>query len=225
MLRADVIPMGIDPTSQWGKIEIDATLAGRRAGGSAADKARGLRDAAPVRTRLARLFGKHTDERAWRKGANGERMTAWWLGRLPEGWHLFNDVPIGERGTNIDHVLVGPAGVFTVNAKNLTGKIWVGSRAILHNGHKTSYLPNALAEARRASRLLAKALDRPIDVYPILAVLADDWTIKEKPTDVLVGPPRAVKDWLVRRPATLSSADVIAISAAVARPSTWQRSR
>lgn len=213
--------MAIDPQEQWASVTIEDTLVGRRAGGSAADKARELREASPVRTRIARLLGVHTDERAWRLGAGRERATAWWLGRLPEGWHQFNDIPVGERGANIDHVIVGPAGVFTVNAKNLTGAVWVASRALLHNGHKTSYLPKAISEAKRAARLLSAVLGRPIEVRPVLAILADDWTIKEKPADVLVEAPRGVKDWLLRQPVVLSSADVIAICAAAAKPATW----
>jgi hypothetical protein len=216
--------MAFDSHDQWETVSIGDSLVGRKAGGSAADKARELRDAAPARTWMARLRGVHTDERAWRRGATGERVTAWWLGRLPAGWHLFNDISVGDRGANIDHVLVGPAGVFTVNAKNLTGKIWVGSRSILHNGHKTSFLPKAVAEAKRASKLLSAALDRPIDVYPIIAILADDWRIKERPTDVWVAAPRGVKDWLRSRPAVLSPAEVTAISAAVNKPATWQPS-
>jgi hypothetical protein len=183
-----------------------------------------LRSDAPVRTRWARLLGSHADERASRWAA-GERATAWWLGRLPDGWNLFNDIPVGDRGSNIDHVIVGPGGVFTVNAKNLTGKVWVASRALRHNGHQTSFLPKAVSEAKRASRLLSSALDRRIDVYPILAILADDWTIKERPTDVLVAPPRGVKDWLRGQPVVIPPAEVVAISAAAAKPGTWQLPR
>jgi hypothetical protein len=214
--------MAFDPDEQWASVTIGDSLVGRKAGASATEKARDLRAADPVRNRLARLLGAHTDESAWRRGATGERATAWWLGRLPADWHLFNDIPVGDRGANIDHVLVGPAGVFTVNAKNLTGKVWVASRSILHNGHKTSFLPKAVAEAKRASRLLSIALDRPIEVYPILAILADDWRIKERPTDVLVAAPRGVKDWLRRQPTVLVPGDVTAISAAVSRPATWR---
>ena len=192
--------MAFDPHDQWESVSIGV---------------------APARTWMARLRGGHTDERAWRRGSTDEGGTAWWLGRLPAGWHLFNDIAV-DRDANIDNVLVGPAGVFTVNAKNLTGKIWVGSRSILHNGHKTSFLPKAVAEAKRASNLLSAALDRPIEAYPVLAILADDWRIKERPTDVLVAAPRGVKDWLRRQPAVLSTADVTAISAAVNEPTTWQ---
>ena len=81
------------------------------------------------------------------KGRYGEQVTAWWLGRLPAGWHIFNDIPVGDRGANIDHLIVGPGGVFTVNAKNLTGKVWVASGSIRHNGHPTDYLSRAGGEA------------------------------------------------------------------------------
>ncbi len=55
----------------------------------------------------------------------------------------------------------------------------------------------------------------------VLAILADEWTIKGSPTDVLVDAPRGVKDWLLRQPAALSAADVIAICATAAKPATW----
>lgn len=217
--------MHVNPNEQWAKVEIADTLVGRRAGGSPATRAHELRRAAPLRTSIARLLGVHTDERAWRKGRTGERVTAWWLGRLPEGWHLLNDVPVGERGANIDHLIVGPAGVFTATAKNLTGKVWIGPRAVRHNGHPTDYLPKSTHEAERASRLLSAALGRTVTVRPVLAILADEWTIKEKPTDVFVGPPRGVKDWLLRLPAVLGPRDVIDIAGAAAKPATWHETR
>jgi hypothetical protein len=64
---------------------------------------------APIRSAVARLLRVHTPERAWRKGASGERWTGWWLSRLPDGWFVFNDIPVGERRANIDHLVVGPA--------------------------------------------------------------------------------------------------------------------
>ena len=43
----------------------------------------------------------------------------------------------------------------------------------------------------------------------LLAILADEWTITQKPSEVTVGSPRWVKDWMVRLPSTLSAHDVI----------------
>lgn len=213
--------MDVDPNEQWARVETGETLVGRRAGTSGTEKARELRAAQPILTRLARVLGVHTDERAWRRGASGERLTGWWLGRLPEGWHVFHDVPVGDAGANIDHLLIGPPGVFTINTKNLTGKVWVGAKSILHNRRRTDFLPKASAEARRASRLLTSAVGRPVEVRGVLAILCDDWTVKQRPADVYVDATRGVRDWMLRQPAVLRTHEVLELAAAASEPGTW----
>jgi Nuclease-related domain len=60
----------------------------------------------------------------WRQGFEGEKATARALRRLKRaGWILVDDVDTG-RG-NIDHLLVGPAGVFLLESKNLHGLLSV----------------------------------------------------------------------------------------------------
>jgi hypothetical protein len=213
--------MGADPNDQRARVELGETLFGRRAGTSAAEKARELRAAQPIRTLLARALRLHTDERAWRKGTNGERVTSWWLGRLPEGWLVFHDIPIGLRGANIDHLVIGPAGVFTINTKNLSGAIVVNPRTLTHNGHRTNLLPKALAEALRAGTLLSAAIGKDVPVRGVLAILADEWTIKQRPSDVFVGGPRGVKHWMLGQPPVLRPSDVIVLAAAASKPGTW----
>lgn len=160
-------------------VRLGDSLVRRRAGQSAADQAAAERTAAPVRTALARVLGVHTDERAWRKGAAGERVIGAELAKLDkERWFVFHDIPIGTQGANVDHLVIGPAGVFTINTKNTTGKLWVGERAILQNGHKTDWLPMARSEAQRAGKLLAAAVGIPVDVTPVLAVIYEDITVR-----------------------------------------------
>lgn len=56
----------------------------------------------------------------WGRGAAGERQTAKVLRPLiREGWTVRHDVPL-SRG-NLDHVLVGPPGVFLLETKFRTG--------------------------------------------------------------------------------------------------------
>jgi Nuclease-related domain len=181
-----------------------------------------LRAAEPLRGALDRLAGRSTDERTWRKGALGERFNGWLLERLPQGWHAFHDIPVGTSGVNIDHLVVGPAGVFTVNTKNLSGKIWLATRTLRVNGRMTDLLPKATSEARRAARLLEKRLGRPITVTPILSIIADEWTVMDNPMDVFVATPRGVKKWLLGRPASLDPGDVTQIARAAAEPETWR---
>ena len=183
------------------------------------------RIAEPVRTLLARFLGAHVRQPARPRGADGERVTGWWLGRLPDGWHVINDVPVGDAGANIDHLVIGPSGVFTINTKNLTGKVWVGHKSVLHNRRRTDFLPKASAEARLASRLLSTAVGRPVEVRGVLAIVCDDWTVKQRPADVYVDATRGVKDWMLRQPAILRPREVIELVAAAAKPGTWTEAR
>jgi len=60
----------------------------------------------------------------WRRGAEGEEV----VGRILEemsasGWHVLHDVTFG-RG-NIDHIAIGPGGVFAVETKSHGGNLSV----------------------------------------------------------------------------------------------------
>jgi hypothetical protein len=65
----------------------------------------------------------------WRTGAEGEKKTARALRPLRrEGWVLLNDLP--RSFGNIDHVLIGPPGVFMLETKNLSGLVSVADDAV-----------------------------------------------------------------------------------------------
>ena len=211
--RADDSGMSVDPNEQWANVDPGDTVLGPRVDG--------LRALEPVRSRFARFLGLHTGERASNRGANGELVTGWWLGRLPDGWHVINDIPVGNAGMNVDHLVIGPAGVFTVNTKRLTGKVWVGPKSILHNRRRTDFLPDASAEASGASRLLSSAIGRPVEVRAVLAILCDDWTLKQRPADVYVDATRGVKDWMLRQPNSLRPSEVDELVRIALEASTW----
>lgn len=71
----------------------------------------------------------------WRTGADGERATAKALRPLVRnGWELFNDIDTGQG--NIDHVLVGPAGVFMLESKRLAGGVRVDAGKLVVRWHE-----------------------------------------------------------------------------------------
>ena len=58
----------------------------------------------------------------WRSGAEGEERVGRILEALrPHGWYALHDLQT-SRG-NIDHVVVGPAGLFTIETKSHKGRI------------------------------------------------------------------------------------------------------
>lgn len=68
---------------------------------------------------------------------------------------MLHSVPVGTGASDLDHVVIGPAGVFTINTKHHRGQnVWVGAKRILVNGQRTDHLRNAAHEAKRASKLL-----------------------------------------------------------------------
>lgn len=151
-----------------------------------------MRDRSRVGTFLARTFDMKTDERAWRVGAGGEETIGARLEKLRRhGWHVLHAVPVGDRGSDIDHVVIGPGGVWTLNTKTHPGKsVWVGKHQIRVDGHRTDYLRNSRHEADRASRLLTDACGFPVFVKGALVFLTGtlipDVTIKQAPEDVAI---------------------------------------
>lgn len=198
-------------------------LSQNRAGQAVRERAVELRAEAPVKTFVARVLGVHTDERAYRVGADGEQEVAWRMRKLGDGWHVLHSVPVGEKDSDIDHVVIGPPGVFTLNTKNHSRKkVWVAEKAFMVSGQKTNYLRNSRHEAARASKLLTTACGFDVQVEPIIVVIAAELTIKAQPADVHVVARKRIGKWLERRPETLSPAAVEAIYEMARRDTTWQ---
>lgn len=168
------------------------------AGASARAERDRINGQAPVRNLAARVLGVKTDERSWRVGAEGEERVGRVLARLDASWRCLHAVEVGERGSDIDHVLIGPPGVFTLNTKcHPKAKVWVGASTIMVNGFSTSYLRNSRFEARRASKLLSARATSEIPVHPaIVFVGLESLTVKQQPDDVHVVGRRRVRRWL-----------------------------
>ncbi len=203
-------------------------LGHNRAGATTKAKAQQLREAAPVRTRLARVLGVHTEERAWRVGGQGEEIVGEELEKLlRRGWSIVHNVPVGERGSDIDHVLIGPGGVFTVNSKYHVGKtVWVGGDTVVVGGHRQPYVRNARHEAQRAAKLLSSAAAEPVAVTGLVIILTwpAHWTAKSQPKDgsVLVLRARAARKHLESLPAVLEAGQVERLAYLARRDLTWR---
>lgn len=205
-------------------------LAGRRAGAMAREQAQALKQAAPVRTFMARMLGVHTEERAWRIGADGEEKVAAQLEKLARKdprWRFLHAIPVGDRGSDIDHLVVGPGGVFTLNAKHHPGaNVWVGGDTLMVNGQRHPYIRNSRHEAARASKLLTAACGFPVTVRGIVVpVGAADVVVKTPPADVEVVYRMGLVSWLRGLPTVLTEQQVDAIHDAARRSTTWQSSR
>jgi hypothetical protein len=234
-------PAAHSPTSAWAPASADGQLpkaepepnehllnygddlSANTAGGAARAKRDEVNAQAPVRNLVARVLGVKTDERAWRVGATGEEKVGKELTKLPDGWHVLHAVQVSDAGTDIDHVVIGPAGVFTLNTKrHPDGKVTVYERALYVNGTKVDYVQKSRGEARRAARLLTDACGFPVPVRSaIVFVDLADISEKGRPSDVLITTRRRLVSVLQGLPASMRADEVRAIHHQARNSRTW----
>ncbi|WP_210481529.1 nuclease-related domain-containing protein [Naasia sp. SYSU D00948] len=172
------------------------------------------------------MYAPSDETLSWYRGALGEMAVAGILEWLGDGWTVLHSVPVGDGDTDIDHVVIGPAGVFTINTKSHPGQdIWIGGHGLLVSGRRTNYIGLATAEAARAERLLTDASGLVVPVTPLIVLVNPGRrTVKAAPE----GGVRVVADWellgsLEGRP-VFSQEQVDRIVAAAVRPETWHAS-
>jgi hypothetical protein len=202
------------------------TLAGRSPGQEVIAATLRFQEGQPPRSWWGRLTGASplsAESHSWYRGAVGEIAVGQILGRLGPEWTVLHAVPVGAGASDIDHVLIGPVGVFTLNTKNHAGKtVWVAERAIMVDGHKQHYLSHSRHEAARAGKRLSAAVGEPVPVTPVLVLIEPkNLTIKQRPTGVEVVADRQLLRSLQRRRSVLTEQQVARITAAAVVPSTW----
>ncbi|WP_406255506.1 NERD domain-containing protein [Streptomyces jietaisiensis] len=126
--------------------------------------------------------------RSWADGLTGERLTGRRLDRLrSRGWFTLHAIQWAS-GTDIDHLAIGPAGVFCVNSKRHRAKtVWYGDTAVTVNGSPTRHIAASQSEARRVSRALSRRCGMDVPVRPVISVVhARKLTVKGANPPVLV---------------------------------------
>ena len=111
---------------------------------------------------------------AWRTGADGEAAVAAVLDMLP-GWRALHDRRVPGKRSNIDHVAVGPSGVWTVDAKRYKGKLSVhrGGLVKVAGRDVTKLLDQARQQAAVAA--IALAAGGPVTtVEPVLCFVGTE---------------------------------------------------
>jgi len=120
-----------------------------------------------------------------RKGAAGEISVGNRLANFPDAFRVLNDLttPFG----NLDHVVVGPTGVFVLDTKNWRGVVSADGRGeLLCNGMPTDkpyvrHFTARVMDVKEKVKFLAQGLDpffQPVFVFPSARVDANWGTTK-----------------------------------------------
>lgn len=160
--------------------------------------------------------------------AGAETYSGWELGYLGE---LFVDAELTRlkdldpRWHHRDSLVIGPAGVFTINAKHHHGgTLWVGGDETMVNQHWVAHVDNARSQAAHARDVLTQATGlRPEVKGVVVVVSAERLTVKQAPEDVLILQLGDLVEHLVTLPEVLSDDDVEQLVAVAAQQKAWDQ--
>lgn len=128
---------------------------------------------------VANLLLPSQREVAWRKGAEGERAVARAIDKLASTRALHDRRIPGSRA-NIDHILIAPTGVWTIDAKNYTGKLETrrrGRELWIKGRNRSKLLEQARRQTAVVADVLADAGLATVPVRPALCFLGVEWPL------------------------------------------------
>ncbi|MEH0625995.1 nuclease-related domain-containing protein [Streptomyces stelliscabiei] len=123
---------------------------------------------------VSRLLRRRSEWHSWRQGLAGERRVGAELDRLARrGWRVLHSIPLANN-VDVDHLLIGPGGVFSINTKHHHNKaVWVGDDAVkVNHGKPAPYARKSRAEAKRVIRVLEHYCGFPVPVEPVLVFVS-----------------------------------------------------
>lgn len=153
-----------------------------------------------------------------RSGAAGEAVLPQLLRSLPDSHTLLNGVPVPGWRADIDHVLVGPTGIWAIEAKHHVGMVlcvgdaWgytrLGPGGVPREGH----IGSPSQQVRRAADALERYLQqrntpRPVaglEVRPLVVFTHPQVELDLEAPTVPILKAAEVQEFILRQPAQLS---------------------
>lgn len=200
------------------------SLRERVAGQSAMAEVVAAQQHAQARGPFARLIGASPlapSARLAYRGALGELMVGDVLDNLGSRWDVLHDLPLGTGV--LDHLVIGPAGVFAVVAANYSERdVVVDGATLLVTGEPMSDIAIASEQAEAAASLLSQAAGEAVRVRPLLVVVEPrKLVVKKASNSVRVVASHELERLLTRAPRVLAGDEVAAISDLADLETTW----
>lgn len=180
----------------------------------------------PKRGTTARVFGRSPlaeDAVPWWRGVQGEKAVGRLLAALGDEFTILHAVPVGSRGSDLDHVVIGPPGVIVINTKHHDEKdVWIGTSGVRVSGQRTDHVRNSRHEARRVQKMLAARFDFAVPVRAIIAVHgARRLTVRQQPEGVTVLRSAELVRALRRAKGTLGTDQCALVAETLSRSEFW----
>jgi hypothetical protein len=186
-----------------------------------------IQSAARPLSTFSRLFGIDplaAPARRHFSGGISELSVARTLAGLDSSWTVLNSV--ATAGGLVDHLAIGPAGVFTIVVHSHAGqRVWVGERTFIVDDQRLAHLAVAEAQAEAISGRIDSVLgDGIADTVVTPCIVLDspgELRIHQRPGRIEVVTARSFAAWFGALPRLLSPSASAAIAAAAVHQSEW----
>lgn len=161
----------------------------------------------------------------WRLGQEGEQWTARRLSRLPTGdWYCWHDLD-STLGGNLDHVVLGRAGLFLLDSKSYTGEVEVTAGVVVvhrpEDPDERTRWPSVIPSIKGASASFGERIHATVGLKPWVQPVVVVWarfpqrSIEVDKVQLVHG--SAIVEWLEQQPPRLARAQVEKLRQAVDR--------
>ncbi|MBK4347132.1 nuclease-related domain-containing protein [Lacisediminihabitans changchengi] len=203
-------------------------LLSRRPGYAVAEKCLEVQIAAELAESSLRANGRrilHDSAWSWYMGAIGEIEVGRILSSLGPEWMVRHAVPIGAGTKDVDHLLIGPGGVFALNTKHhRDARIWIGDHVMRVNNADKHHMRDAQRDATDVANRLRAKIGFPVTVSAAVVLIghrsiSDARRGVAHPAEVVAAVD--LLRWLNSRPRQMDDTQLALIRLAAEEPDTW----
>ncbi len=144
--------------------------------------------------------------KGWAKGLEGEDIVSDYLKQLPHDYFIYNDVNLPGKKGNIDHVVIGPNGIFVIETKNYSGKYlikgndWFYYKGGNYHNVKTNPAHQVIRNTLELKKFLeSKGVDTSIWFQAIVAFKNSDFRVAERTKAYKVLVPETVPEYILNQ--------------------------
>jgi len=151
------------------------------------------------------LYYGFNKNKSWSKGIKGESTIAEYLNQLPKNYFVFNDVKFPGSYGNLDHVVIGPNGIYVIETKNYKGFFVVKDKEWFYKSGNTV----KKAQSQPGKQVIANAMSlrkflisngvnmNGVWVSSIVTLLDKNFKIEKKPKNYNVLFPSTIPDFIL----------------------------
>jgi hypothetical protein len=174
----------------------------------------------PSSSWIDRLMGRGEGDRAQLTREANHAVTEIFRALPQDKWRVWHDLPLGPNH-ELDHLLVGTGGIFSVTTLGVPAQITVSGRAMWFGHDRVDLIPDVVNHATVVRTKLSEALDHRVSVRAMIVLACHSLSIDTPPHDVVVIRKQNLARWLGHAPHEVPLSHVVQLSKVAGLEETW----